>query len=207
MRRGKVQCLRVGDGLDDDRLVGGVPVRALDLLVVRVPDQQQRPPVAGEPAGLLVHLGHQGTGRVEHVQPARVRVLPHLRGDTVRGEDTHRALRHLLLGVDEPDTPALELAHHVVVVHDLLADIDRRAVLFQREVDDGYRSAYTGTQTLWLGQQDLLTATHSHSVPCHDAADCRLNSMTRIRHWCRPAAIIPQGSPIRALNRLLWGFS
>jgi hypothetical protein len=87
----KVQCLRPGDRFDDDRPVGSVPVGTLDLLVIRVPNQQQRPPVAGAPAGLLMHLGHQGAGRVEHVQPACVRVPPHLRGDAVRGEDTRRS--------------------------------------------------------------------------------------------------------------------
>jgi hypothetical protein len=62
-----------------------VPVGALDLLVVHMADRWQRPPVAGEPAGVLVHLGHQGAGRVERVRSACVRVLPHLRCEVVDG--------------------------------------------------------------------------------------------------------------------------
>ena len=41
---------------------------ALHLLVVGVPDQQQGPAVAGEPAGLLVRLRDQRAGRVDHPQ-------------------------------------------------------------------------------------------------------------------------------------------
>ena len=49
--------------------------------------------------------------------------------------DDRRALRCLLLGVDEDRPAHLEIADDVDVVDDLLADVHRRAVVLERELD------------------------------------------------------------------------
>src|SRR5439155_3388121 len=66
------------------------------------------------------------TGRVYHRQVACGGVRMHVRRHAVRREDHGRALRDLALLLDEYGPPALEIPDDVEVVHDLLADIDRR---------------------------------------------------------------------------------
>ena len=57
------------------------------------------------------------------------------RGDAVGREDDRFALGHLPLVVDEHGPAGLELAHHVEVVDDLLAHVDRRPVEVERLLD------------------------------------------------------------------------
>ena len=59
----------------------------------------------------------------------------HRRRDAVGGEDDRRALRRLLLGVDEDRAARLEIADDVDVVDDLLAHVDRRPVVLERQLD------------------------------------------------------------------------
>ena len=59
----------------------------------------------------------------------------HARGDAVRRVDDRRARRHLGLLVDEDRAARLEIADDVDVVDDLLADVDRRAVVLERLLD------------------------------------------------------------------------
>ena len=62
-------------------------------------------------------------------------VLVDARRDAVGGEDDHLALGHLGLLVDEDRAALLELLDHVLVVDDLLAHVDRRAVQVERVLD------------------------------------------------------------------------
>ena len=55
--------------------------------------------------------------------------------DAVRGEHDRLALRHLGLLVDEHRAALAELLDHVLVVDDLLADVDGRAVQLERALD------------------------------------------------------------------------
>ena len=66
-------------------------------------------------------------------EPARVVV--HRRRDAVGGVDDDRAFRHLALVLHEDRSPSLEVADDVDVVDDLLADVDRRAVVLERLLD------------------------------------------------------------------------
>ena len=59
----------------------------------------------------------------------------HGRGDAVRRVDDGRAGGHLRLLVDEDRAARLEIADDVDVVDDLLADVDRRAVVLERLLD------------------------------------------------------------------------
>ena len=115
-------------GLDQHDVVGRLAHRALDLLVAGVADQHDRVALGGELLGLDVHLGHQRAGGVDRLEPARPGVGVHAGRHAVGGEHHRLPLRHLGLLLDE-DGPALaQLLHHVLVVHDLLAHVDRRAV-------------------------------------------------------------------------------
>ena len=113
------------------RLAGG----ALDLLVALVADQQDVVVVGGEALRLVVHLGDQRAGGVDRLQAALGGLLVHHRGDAVGGEHDGRALGHLVELLDEDRAAGLQVGHHVLVVHDLLAHVDRRAVEVERLLD------------------------------------------------------------------------
>jgi hypothetical protein len=100
-----------------------------------VSDQDDRVAVRRIAPRLDVHLRDERAGRVDRPEPARGRVPVDGRGDAVRREDDGRALRRLLLALDEDRAALLELAHDVGVVDDLLADVDGRSRVLERELD------------------------------------------------------------------------
>ena len=114
---------------------GASPAVPDDLLVALVADQQDVVVVVGEPPRLVVHLGHERAGRVDGAQAARRGLLVHRRRDAVGGEDDDRALGHLVGLVDEDRAALLERGDDVLVVHDLLAHVDGRAVELERLLD------------------------------------------------------------------------
>jgi hypothetical protein len=140
-------------------LTGG----ADDLLVALVPDQQDVVSLGGEPPGLVMHLGDQRAGGIDRAQPALGCLLAHLRGDPVRGENHHRALRDLLGLLDEDRTALLERADHVSVVHNLLADVDGSAKALQRLLDGLHRPVYARAVTTGLREQDA-SGGHGHDT-------------------------------------------
>ena len=113
-------------------VLGRLARGALDLLVAGVADQQDVVVVGGEPLGLVVDLGHQRAGRVDGLEPALLGLPVHLGRDAVGGEHHGLAGRHLVELLDEDRAARLEVGHHVLVVHDLLADVDRGAVEVER---------------------------------------------------------------------------
>ena len=77
--------------LHDHHVTGGLTDRALDLLVVGVPDQEHRVAAAGVAAHLGVHLRDERAGRVDHREVPGRRLRPHGGGDAVRGEHHPRS--------------------------------------------------------------------------------------------------------------------
>ena len=122
-------------GLDEDEVAGRLAHRALDLLVALVADQHDRVALGGELLRLDVHLGHERAGGVDRLQPARLGVRVHRRRDAVRGEDHGLALGHLGLLLDEDRAALAQLLDDVLVVDDLLAHVDGRAVQLERALD------------------------------------------------------------------------
>ena len=78
----------VGRGLDELDVLGRLARGALDLLVARVPDQQDVVALAGEPLRLLVHLGDQRAGGVDRAQLPRSRACSRTAGETPCAEKT-----------------------------------------------------------------------------------------------------------------------
>ena len=115
----------VGRALDELDVLGRLARGALDLLVAGVADQQDVVVVAGEPLRLVVHLRHQRAGRVDRLELALLGLPVHLGRDAVRREDHGGAGGHLVELLDEDRAARLEVGHDVLVVHDLLADVDR----------------------------------------------------------------------------------
>ena len=135
---------------------GRLAGRTDDLLVPLVADQQDVVVLGGEPLRLLVHLGHQRAGRVDRLEVAGPGLLVDLGRHAVRGEDHDGALGHLLVLLHEDRALRLQRGDHVLVVHDLLADVDRRPVELQRLLDGLHRAVDAGAVAAGLGQQHSL---------------------------------------------------
>jgi hypothetical protein len=121
-----------------------------------VADEQDVVVVPGEALGLLVHLGHQRAGGVDGAQVALGRLLVHGRRHAVRGEHHERALRHLVGLVHEDRAAVLEGLHDVLVVHDLLAHVDRGAIGLQRLLHGHHGPVHARAVAAWLGEEDAL---------------------------------------------------
>ena len=86
------------------------------------------------------------SGQVASIARSRAQrgVAVHLGRDAVRREHDGRALRHVLLALDEDRALLLEPPHDVDVVHDLLAHVDRRAVQDEHLLDRLDRALHAG---------------------------------------------------------------
>ena len=100
---------------------------------------------------LDVHLGDQRAGGVEHLQPAALGVGAHLLRHAVRAEDHGGAGRHLVELLDEDRALGAQVVDHVLVVHDLVAHVDRRAVQLERALHDLDRALDAGAEAAGAG--------------------------------------------------------
>jgi hypothetical protein len=73
----------------------------------------------------------------------------------VRRQDDHRTLGHLGFLFDEDRTLGLEIADHVRVVDDLLADVDGTAVRLERPLDRLHGALDPRAVAPGSGEQDL----------------------------------------------------
>ena len=62
--------------------------------------------------------------------------------------------------VDEDRAEPFEPLDHVVVVDDLVADVDRRSVLLEQDLDDLDRAVDPGAERARRGEQDLAYLDH-----------------------------------------------
>ena len=120
-----------------------------------VADQHHAAPGAAQPRDFHVHLGHQRAGGVEHLERASGRLLAHGLRHPVRAEDHGGAIGYLVQVLDEDRAIGAQLLDHVAVVHDLVAHVDRRALGFQRALDDGDGAVDAGAEAAGIGEQDV----------------------------------------------------
>ena len=138
-------------------MLGGLAHRALDLLVAGVADQHDRVALGGELDRLAVDLGDQRARRVDRPQRAPLGVGVDGRRDAVGGEDGDRALGDRVVELLDEDRPALaQLRDDVLVVDDLLAHVDRRAVQLERALDGLHGAVDAGAVAARRGEQELL---------------------------------------------------
>ena len=110
-------------------------------------DQNNGAFLAGKLQGLEVHFGHQRARGVNHFQGARFGFIAHGRRNAVGAKNQHRAMRHFFDGFHENRAAPAQLLHNISVMDDLMVDVDRRAVGFQRQFDDIDGAYHTGTET------------------------------------------------------------
>ena len=149
VRIGDLQVIDLGHRADQLDRLGRLAHRADDLLVALVSDQDDRIALGGVFARLGVHLGDQRAGRVQHVQLPLAAALVHLGGDSVGRQHHHGALGHVQLGVDEHGAAVGQLRHDVVVVHDLLAHVHRRAEVLEGALHRVHRAIHACAVASW----------------------------------------------------------
>ena len=134
--RGQRQGRDIVDVLDQQHRAGNLPHGSLDLGVAGMADQDQRPALRHVALALVVDLGHQRAGGIEDRQAARCGFLLHAPRHAVGAEYGDGVRRHFRQVLDEDGAFVLQAFDHVFVVHDLMAHIDRRAILLERALDD-----------------------------------------------------------------------
>jgi len=112
------------------------------------------------PLGLDVHLGDQRAGGVEIDHLPLHRFGRHRLRYAVSGEHHRPVVGTLLQLLDEHRPYRAQAVDHMAVVHDLVAHIDRRAVLLDRPFDDLDRAVDPGAKTAGTGKQDFDGAAH-----------------------------------------------
>jgi hypothetical protein len=63
---------------------------------------------------------------------------------------------HIAQLFNENRALGFQVIHHIGVVHDLMAHINRPSELVQRALHDFYGAVHTGTKAAWLGQKNFL---------------------------------------------------
>jgi hypothetical protein len=102
-----------------------------------------------------VDLGDQRAGCVDDRKLALLGQRLDPLGHPMRAEHRHRSGRYLVQLVDEDRAPFAQVFDHMPVVHDLMADVDGRAELGQRTLDNLDRAFDACAETPGLGQHDL----------------------------------------------------
>ena len=152
-----MEGLGLRDGLHQrDRAVRQLAERADHLGMAGMADQHDLAAALVMDFGLAVDLGHQRAGGVEREEIAALG----FRGDRFRhamGGEDHRRLgvRDFVELLDEHRALGLQALDHVAVVHDLVADVDRRAVALERLLDRIDRPHHAGAEAARGAQQDL----------------------------------------------------
>ena len=200
----RVERERVLGRLDHDRGVRALAARPDHLDVVGVADERDQVAAVRVAARLRVHLRDERADGVDDAQPALLAVLLHRRRDAVRREHADLARRDLVLALDEHGAEPLEPAHDVLVVDDVVADVDRRAVLLEQPLDDLDRAVDAGAERPRRREQDApahATASSAFSARRAPAAARAVTTGSRAKPGAagRPRSRSPSAFAPRAI--------
>ncbi len=107
------------------------PHRADDFRVSGMSDQDDLATLVGVALALDVHFRDQRASRVDDRKPAVGRAFLDRAGDPMRAENRDGALRDFVDLVDEMCALGAQALDNVAIVHDFVADIDRRTDIFR----------------------------------------------------------------------------
>ena len=145
----------IGFGLHQRHRLGDLAHGAFDLGVAGMADENELAALADIALALIMDLGDQGAGRVEDRQRAGGGFFLDAFCHPMGAEDGDRIGRHFGQVLDEARAFGLQALHHVLIVHDLVAHIDRRAVFLQRPFDDLDGAHHTGAKSTRLGEYNF----------------------------------------------------
>src|ERR1700744_1962007 len=98
-------------------------------------------------------LSYQGARCIDNMQTPLLSLAPDGWRDSMRAEDRARSRRHLVQLLDKDGARIAQLIHHVLVMHDFLTHIHRRAVKIQGDLDDVDSSHHSGAESARLEQK------------------------------------------------------
>jgi hypothetical protein len=110
-------------------------------------DEQDVLAVGDQPLRLTMHLGDERTGGVEKVETTFRRLGRHRLRHAMGREDHRHPVRNLIQFGDEDRALRLQAVDHELVMDDLVPDVDRRAILLDRQLDDPDRPVDSGAET------------------------------------------------------------
>ena len=97
-----------------------------------------------------MHLRDQRAGGVDHRQPAGASAFFDRAGDAMRTEDRDAAGRDLVNLVDEMRSFGAQTIDNVTVMDDLMTDVNRGPIFFERSFDDLDCPFDPGAKASWL---------------------------------------------------------
>ncbi len=151
-----LECLCILNGFDQrHRAFGYLPECADHFRMPRMANEEDMPPRLNLPFGLAVHFRYQGASRVEIVEPAILGIGRHRFRHAMRGKHDGCASRNFIQFLHKHRALCLQAVHHIAVVDDFMTHIDRRAMLFERQLDNLDRAVDTGAKAARGGEQDL----------------------------------------------------
>ena len=104
---------------------------------------------------LVVHLGDERAGRVQYRKFTLRRFFLDALGDAMRAEDGDRMRGNLGEILDKARPFGLQALDDMLVVHNLMADIDRRTIFLQSAFHDLDRTHHAGAKTARLSEDNL----------------------------------------------------
>ena len=109
-------------------------------------------------------------------------LVHHALGHAVRAEDGDGARRDLGQLLDEDRALGLEAIDHELVVHDLVPDVDRRAVFLERALDDFDGAHDAGAESARLRKNDFHGRAAGTRVECDaDSGDVSAERLEHLR--------------------------
>ena len=127
--------------------------RANHLIVIAMPDQDQRIPFLGKFHRLHMHLGDQRTRSINHPQLPQLAGIAHFRRNSMRAINHALALGHFVDAVDKNRALLLQFLHDKAVVDDLFAHINRSPKRLQRNPDNINRPHHPSAKPARLQQK------------------------------------------------------
>src|SRR5579863_1821832 len=153
-----VEGVHVFDRFDEDHLRRRLAQSADHFVVILVADQDNRVTLTSKLNCLQMHFRYQRAGSIDDGEVALLALLANLRRYAVRAENGAGAGRYFLEFLDEDCAQIAEFVHDVLVVHDFLADIDRRPIEVERYLDHVDGAHHAGAKTAGLEKVDLLVS-------------------------------------------------
>ncbi len=128
---------------------------ALNLGMTGMTDQDDCPAQRGIAAALAVHFGDQRARGVNHRQGAGRCIRFHRARHPMRAENCQRAGRNLIQFINKNRAHTAQTIHHMFIVNNLMPDINRRTIAFERAFNNFYCSDNARAKSAWLRKDNF----------------------------------------------------